>query len=679
MSLRAILLGFLGVLGVCGFSFFNDRILMQTYLVGNNMPVSVYGTLIIFVVLINPLLRRYKFRAGELALALSITLASCCLPGSGLLRTFTSSLLLPTHYQKLDASWREQQILDYVPQKMLPVVTPENEDYVLGGFVQGLGIGSDHVAISEVPWGAWVQPFVFWLPMLFCLWFALIALALVLHKQWATHEHIPYPIASFVDSFLPGPNGQAGSVLMTRLFWIGTVFVLAIHLNNYLCIWFPDELIPVKLRLDLWPFQRKFPMIARGGGGGLFGPTLYFTVIGLCFLIPSDISLTFAMAPWLWALVTGFLVGYGIDINQVVEGSYWYTGLKPRMFMLFGSNLGLFLAMAYTGRHYYWNVIRAAFGRKNKEADYLSIWGCRFFIVFTLIFVGQLVYAGLDWQLAVMYTAVLVIFYVVMSRIICESGLFHLQSNIFPCCIIWGFLGIANLGPRTLLIMQIISVVLVCDPRESLMPFMMNSLKLLDKHRQPMGKASLCAALALIVGLAVAVPLTLYMQYDRGSAIWETWAEQAVPKMQFDNAIAVKRKLIAQGMLESSEAVAGWGRFADISPHPLSMWCFFVGFVLVLLVSAARLRFTWWPLHPLLFVTWNTTHLTPFAGSFFIGWLAKTLVIKYGGNGVYGKVRPLMLGLIAGEILGAIVPSITAAIYYLITSEVPKAFRVLLG
>ena len=105
-----------------------------------------------------------------------------------------------------------------------------------------------------------------------------------------------------------------------------------------------------------------------------------------------------------------------------------------------------------------------------------------------------------------------------------------------------------------------------------------------------------------------------------------------------------------------------------------------IGLVLVLLFSAARLHFTWWPLHPMLFVTWNTPHMPHFAGSFFIGWVIKKLVIKYGGTGVYNKTRPFMVGIIAGEIFGAILPSIVAAIYYVVTNgEMPKAFHVLLG
>ncbi len=680
MSVRSIVLGLLGAISVCGASFFNDRILRQTFLVGNSMPVSVYGMLIVFVALINPWLGKRRFTAGELTVIMAITLASCPVPGSGLLRTFTSSLIMPVRYQQTEASWRENKILDYIPERMLPDY--KSNDAVLDGFSAGLGEGDKHASFSSIPWKEWRRPVVFWTPMIVLLWFAMIALSTVLHQQWSSHEHIPYPIAGFVDSLLPAKNSWGSTMFRTKLFWIGLGMVLCIHLNNYLCVWFPEQMIPVQLRLPLGGFGRVFPIVTRGGGWSLFWPTIYFTVLGICFLIPSDISFTFAVAPWLWAIVCGFLAQYGITLTQPIEGSYWYTCLNAKMFLLYGSTVGLFLTICYTGRYYYWNVLKTALGlnRGKDQAPGLQTWGCRLFIVFIVLFTAYLVYAGMDWQLAVMYSSVIVIFYVVMARIVCESGLFHLQLNVFPCCIIWGLLGSVNLGPRTLLIMQTISVVLICDPRESLMPFMMNSMKMLERQRQPLGKTSFWAGVALIVGLAVALPLTLYLQYDHGSAIWEGWAEEAVPRMQFNNAIAVKQKLLAQGVLEQSESVSGWARFANMAPNGMCMWSFVIGLALVLAFSAARLRFTWWPLHPMMFVTWNTPHMPSLAGSFFIGWVIKKLVIKYGGTNVYAKAKPFMIGLIAGEILGAILPSVVAAIYYFATNgEMPKAFRVLLG
>jgi hypothetical protein len=680
MTGRSVILGLLGAALVCAASFLNDRVLRQTYLVGNNMPVSVYGALILFVLLVNPLLRRWHLTGRELAVVLALTLASCCLPGSGLLRTFSSSLLLPYHYEKLEPSWGEEEILSYVPKHLMADIS-QDEDTVLGGFVQGLGSPGNHISPRAVPWSAWVRPVVFWIPMVLTLWFALVALSAMLHRQWSRHEHLPYPIAAFANSLLPADDDNGRLPLVReRLFWIGTLAVLFIHGNNYLCTVFPEFLIPIPVRFHFGPLAQFFPAVTRGGGWGLFVPTVYFSVVGICYFIPTDLSFTFGIGPWLWALVVGLFAAYGLNLNDVVEGSYWYTGLKPRMFILFGANVGLFLALLYTGRHFYTRVLARALGvGRSEEADSLSVWGCRLFLVLMAAFTAQVVAAGVDWQLAVMYSAVLVVFYVIMSRIVSEAGLFHVQSNIFPCCIVWGFMGAPSLGPKVLLLLQVISMILVMDPRESLMPFMSNSLGLLEMRRVRLGRTALWCVAAVVLGLAVALPLTLYIQYDQGNAIWEAWADQCVPTMQFQNAIAVKRKLASQDLLASSLSYEGWERFRHLAPNASCLWGFAAGLVLVLLFSAARLRFRHWPLHPLLFVTWCTTHIQAFAGAFLLGSLVKWAVLKYGGNQTYSRIRPLMIGLIAGEVLGALLPSLVGAVYYFLTGDRPRAFQVMLG
>ena len=681
MTIRAVLLGLLGGAFVCGASFFNDRILRQTYLVGNNMPVSVYGALILFLLLVNPLMKRFRLRGSELAVILTLTLATCCIPGSGFLRTFTSTLILPYHHEKLDAGWREEGVVQMLPKRYLADVNEANEDKVLGTFVQGLAEGKTHSSPKDIPLKAWGKPFALWLPMVCTLWFAMIGLSLFIHKQWAAHEHLPYPVASFANALLPEPGRKTSSLFVNRLFWMGAGVVLFIHMNNYLFQWFPDYLIQIPTVFRFGALGRLVPTLTRGGGWGLLNPRLFFTVVGICYFIPTDLSFTFGIGPFMWAFVVGSFAGYGINLNNVIEGSYWYTGLRPRMFILFGSNVGLFLALVYTGRHYYSRVLKAAFriGKRDGEADPTAVWGCRVFLGLMLAFVVQMSLAGIDWQLSLLYAMILVVFYVVMTRIICESGMFHLQSNIFPCAILWGVFGANTLGASTLLMMQFISLILVCDPRESLMPFMSNSLKMLDFRKASIGKTASWSAVAILMGLALGLAVTLYIQYDQGNSCWEGWAEQAVPTMQFNNALAVKRKLLAQGTFESGEAMSGWQRFANMTPNKVCMYSFAVGFALVLLFSVARLRFRWWPLHPLLFVTWCTSHIAAFSGAFLMGWLIKRSVVKYGGNAWYNRLKPMMYGLIAGELLSAVIPSIVGTIYYLITGDPPKAFHVLLG
>ncbi len=103
MTLRAILIGLLSVAFVCGYTHFNDYVMRQTMFVGNSMPISVYGLLVIFLLFLFPVLRKINrkllLRKSEIAVILAMTLASCAIPGSNLLRLFTPALVMPNRYQ----------------------------------------------------------------------------------------------------------------------------------------------------------------------------------------------------------------------------------------------------------------------------------------------------------------------------------------------------------------------------------------------------------------------------------------------------------------------------------------------------------------------------------------------------------------------------------------------------
>jgi len=79
-----------------------------------------------------------------------------------------------------------------------------------------------------------------------------------------------------------------------------------------------------------------------------------------------------------------------------------------------------------------------------------------------------------------------------------------------------------------------------------------------------------------------------------------------------------------------------------------------LGAAMVSALAWLRLNFVWWPLHPLGFVmatSWASLNLW---FSLFLGWLFKLLTIHYGGLRGYRRLRPLFLGLILGDVLGAV-------------------------
>ena len=821
VSVRAIIIGLAGAAVIAAVAYFNDNIMRQTLLIGNHMPYSVYGTLLVFLLLVNPgiawLRKRWAFTGGELAVVLALTLAGCAIPGAGLMRFFTNAVMLPHHKARTRPGWIAEDALDMAPGFMLAgtplpfqrddfadpaalcselarevqagTLSPPRRrvweslseahrgrilaaggeaapaacaDVLVGAFnslleVRGLyrpesfpGAGlapearkllgyhadedeeeegeatgewatrvaaldarrlkrlnrylidsawpkaiESHAARRhkelytfrsgvkerggavmpwEVPWSAWVRPLVFWLPLVVVLSAGVLGLAVVLHKQWAEHEHLPYPVARFVEALLPKEGETRGSILRNRLFLSAVAVVLAIHLNNYIYAWWPRYFVRIPMRFDFSALQQLSTMMSGGvARWAIFTIRIYFVAVGLSYFVASDVSLSIGIAAPLSAYVGGTLAYYGISAG----GSGLYSGSPMQTFKV-GTYVGIMVMLVYTGRRYYAGVFRRAlFLKTDDEVAAETVWGARVFLFSATLFVVYLASAGIDWQLAVIYTVLAFTLFTVMSRILAETGMFFMEPRWYPCAFIVVMFGVRAIGPTTALLMFLVSTMLLVVPREALMPFVMNSLKVASTRGVPGGKTTLWCGVAVLVALVVAVPVTLMFQYGSGTHHWDTWGTGAVPRYSFDKAVELKQRVKSQGALEESETVKGFARFGRIDPETRSVIGFGIGLAVVLLLAAARLRITWWPLHPVLVVMFWNYPCCMFWCSFLVGWSIKKAVVRFGGHRSYRRFSPVMLGLIAGDLLGVLIPSVVGAIYYLVTGEPALSFAVM--
>jgi hypothetical protein len=175
MTGRAIILGLVGACVICVASIINRHFIFQTRLVGNQMPVGVFGTLILFLLLVNPLLWRIKqawaLTGKELAVVIAMSLAACAIPESNTARILTPALMLPHHHQLTEPGWKSLGMVDMLPERMLAEVTPENENEVLGGYLWGKSRPKEqaHIRLSEIPWSAWTGTLGFWIPLILSL------------------------------------------------------------------------------------------------------------------------------------------------------------------------------------------------------------------------------------------------------------------------------------------------------------------------------------------------------------------------------------------------------------------------------------------------------------------------------------------------------------------------------
>ena len=63
-------------------------------------------------------------------------------------------------------------------------------------------------------------------------------------------------------------------------------------------------------------------------------------------------------------------------------------------------------------------------------------------------------------------------------------------------------------------------------------------------------------------------------------------------------------------------------------------------------------RFPWWPLHPIGLPVAAIWMIRRQASTIFVAWLAKSLIIRFGGIDLYRRASPFFVGLILGHFTG---------------------------
>ncbi|MBT6145481.1 MAG: hypothetical protein HOH74_08635, partial [Gemmatimonadetes bacterium] len=148
-------------------------------------------------------------------------------------------------------------------------------------------------------------------------------------------------------------------------------------------------------------------------------------------------------------------------------------------------------------------------------------------------------------------------------------------------------------------------------------------------------RALLWAIVLAIVVAAVGSTVTiLHLSYTHGGINLHPWFFGAGPQAPFE---FVASKI-------SNQPGVQW-----------EGWLFKgIGASLMGLLMYLRHHFLWWPLHPLGFTICTVSFIVGRIWfSFFLAWLLKLVVLKYGGPGLYRRATPLFMGLVLGQFCNA--------------------------
>ncbi len=672
MTFRAAILGLLGAVIIATGGCLTEFVRIPS-LTRGHLPISIFGGLFIFMAAINPLLHKiragWRLRSSEIAIALAMTLVACNIPHAGLLRHFPSALIMPLQQNLTKPGWEKARILSYVPPGLL--VDAEADSTAVRAFLVGMRTTDSNVGMSAVPWGAWAGTLSFWLPVIVLGAVAAISLSLITHHQWSDRERLRYPIADFANTLIQqDPARSIGAIFRNKCFWVGLIVLLAARSFNVANTWFEFG-VKIPFEFDLTAIRVKFPELAEMGEARyVIKPLLIPTAVAFTFFLASDIGFSMGIASLVTLAAHLVLIRIGIDVAAGSVG-----GVTQWVNM--GSFVGYALVLIYIGRTYYWRTFKQSVTFRAQSDTYAgAAWAGRFFLLACAGLVWMLITAGAGWPVAVVTVGALVLMFLVLARINAEAGVFFYK----PAWDIWiavaGLFSLPVLGPKATIIVCMFGIVLMADPFEALIPYVVNGLKISDLAGIKPARTGAAQTGAFVVALAVAVPVAIWACYNfgtGGTGVGTEWSQ-----LPFNLAERSITQLNITGQLQQVNNYSPWQRLMNIDPSSRFLWSVGVGIGLVILIGSLRLRWPWWPLHPIVLLGFGAWTMGKFGASFLLGWLIKTLVMRLGGPKAYQQARNLMMGVIAGDLCGGFVYMATRYAYYAVTGlRAPGAMNVL--
>lgn len=552
--------------------------------------------------------------------------------------------------------------------RLLPAAQADYE-VVYGKFVQGIPSGDRALRWDELPLRAWLPALAFWAPLVVSFMLAIMALTLLVHRQWVRHEQLSYPLATVTGALVERTGARlVADVFRSRLFWWGALPVLGIHLLNYLNLWFPTRIPAVPLYWH-WgeEFKSIFPSIQNASEWGWGTGRLQFVIIGITYFIAAEVSLSMGLGSFALLL---------LQCQVFIASSTSVDGESMR----FGSYLAYAGILGWTGRSYYGAVLVRALGlRGGAGSDREGVWAARILLAAVAGLVATLVLGfGMDWLVALLFAATLLVLFLVLTRVVCESGIPFIQAGWYPGTALAHVLGFPALGPAALVLVAYLGPVLAQDPRECLMPYAATANRLAERNGVDRLRLLWWGFAVMCVALAVGCMAWLWVIYGSGSTA-DGWAN-GVPSMALDRADRGLAALADTGRLEASSAAHGLGKLPllfENTGHGRQLGWLGFGALAVVATALMRFRFGWWPIHPILFLVWGTYPNSMTWASVLIGCLVKEGVVRFAGGRIYQQLKPLFIGLIIGEVAAVGLTVVCGFIYYYATGIQPRVLVIL--
>lgn len=555
-------------------------------------------------IVIKKFLPQVAFSQGELLTVYTILLISISVSG----HDFSQSLfctLGTAHWSATSENEWNELFARYVP-RWLTV----NDDDILRAFYEG----QSTFYISEYIKG-WIRPMLWWTTFLTVVGFVMLCINIIVRKQWIERERLTYPLVQ-LPLEMTRENGKT-SFFKNRLLWLSFGIAFGLDLLNGL-----NYLYPVVPKINLAYNLANHFVDKPLNSINRFSIQINPYAIGLAFPIPLDLlfSCWFFYLIWKAESVLGGILGVNLP-------GYPFSDQQ-----ILGAYLGITVVILWLGRKTFWKVLKKVINKSEvddseepmsyRSAVLGGIAGVVFLVVFAYKAGMSVLFALAFWGI---YFAILFSF----TRMRAELGP-PLQGIHYsgPFQLIVASVGSRKISAQTLTVAAPYWT-FTKEFRNYPMPFQLEGFKMAEKSGIDTKKLWKVMMLSVAVGVFITFWAFLQLNYKWGGV----------------------------GAWRGRSAYNTVQRWITIPTTPDASFLGAAGFgvIFVIINTVLRLRFIWWPLHPLGYPLAGYYHFDKLWFPFFISWIVKWTILRFGGMKAYRKAIPFFLGLVLGEfVMGSI-------------------------
>jgi hypothetical protein len=564
------------------------------------------------LLLLNLALRRFLPRLclsqAELLTIYSMVGVGAALAGHDCIPSLIQQMGHPYRFDTTANGWLGR-FGQFLPE---PLMVSDKE--VLTGYYQG-----NSSIYRPENFTAWLRPVFLWTVFITLLFAAMQCLNVLVRQGWQDRERLPFPVIE-IPLQMTEPEAR---LWKNGLFWVGFGVCAAIEILNGIAWLFPG--VP-SIEVKHQNLQGQGIFATRPFNAvGFTCYSFYPFAIGLGYLLPLDLLFSCWFFYLFWKAQMVLSAVFALDVTPD------FPFVREQSF---GGYFAILVFMFWNGRSYFAQIWRRIWGEpadlddKNEALTYRTAF-ISFLVLFALL-CGFMVWFGMSIMVAVVAFAIYFCLSVAVTRLRAELGPpVHDLHFTGPDHILTRSFGTPAYSGNDLTMLTFFYWFNRAY-RSHPQPIAIEGLKAVKQIQASQKVMFWGVILAAVVGTVSVFWAYLHLAYSLGTqAKWNQGSG-------FAN--------------EAYNRLNGWLQTPQ-PPNGLANGAIGVGFGFCSLLMLARIKFPWWPFHPIGYAISSSWSMNLVWMPLLIAWVVKGLVLRYGGVRLYRQAMPFFLGIILGQMI----------------------------